>query len=183
MTRDDVLNLYFEWLFEMVCGLRFAEDISFRKLITHLHNTEFRYSIPNDVNQAHEGVNLRHRFAITQMPDVPENEILDILAGECSVLEMMVALAIHAEEHIMDNPQIGDRTAQWFWSMVANLGLADQMDHRFDRRHVEATLKRFLDRKYSPNGQGGLFMIRNCTRDLRKVEIFHQLCWYLGTIT
>lgn len=183
MTRDDVLNLYFEWLFEMVCGLRFASDISFRKLITHLHNTEFRYVIPKDENRANEGANLRHRFAITQMPDVPENEILDILSGPCSVLEMMVALAIYAEEHVMDNPQIGDRTSQWFWNMVVSLGLGDQMDHRFDRRYVEDTLDRFMDRKYSPNGQGGLFTIRNCKRDLRKVEIFYQLCWYLGTIT
>lgn len=183
MTRDDVLNLYFEWLLDVVCGLRFSDDISFRKLLTHLHNTEFRYSIPKDENRAREGENLRHRFAVTQMPNIPEYEILDILAGPCSVLEMMVALAIYAEEHVMDNPQIGDRTGQWFWNMVVNLGLGDQMDDRFDKGYVEATLQRFLDRKYSPNGQGGLFTIRNCRRDLRRVEIFYQLCWYLGTIT
>lgn len=182
MIRDDIINSYFEWLFDIVCGVRFAEDISFRKLLTHLHNTEFRYLLPNDENRAHEGENLRHRFAITQMPDVPEYQILDILAAPCSVLEMMVALAIYAEEHIMANPQIGNRTGQWFWSMIVNLGLGDQMDDRFDRRYVEDTLQRFLNRKYSPNGQGGLFMIRNCARDLRKVEIFHQLCWYFGTI-
>lgn len=183
MTRDDVLNIYFEWLSDVVCGMRFADDISFRKLLTHMHNTEFRYSISKDENRAREGENLRHRFAVTQMPHIPEYEILDILAGPCSVLEMMVALAIYAEEHVMDNPQIGDRTGQWFWSMVVNLGLGDQIDNRFDKRYVEDVLQRFLDREYSPNGQGGLFVIRNCRRDLRKVEIFHQLCWYLGTIT
>lgn len=183
MTRDDIVNLYFEWLFNMVCENRFAEDISFRKLIIHLHNTEFRYSIPNDGSRAREGENLRHRFALTQMPDVPEYEILDILAGRCSVLEMMVALAIYAEEHIMSNPQIGNRTGQWFWNMVVNLGLGDQIDARFDRLYVESVIQRFLDRKYEPTGQGGLFTIRNCHRDLRRVEIFYQLCWYLGTIT
>lgn len=182
MTRDDVINLYFEWLFNLVCGMRFAKDISFRKLITHLHNTEFRYSIPNDENRAREGINLRYRFAI-RMPDIPEYEILDILAGPCSVFEMMVALAIYCEEHIMDIPQYGDRTGQWFWDMVVNLGLGDQMDDRFDRRYVEHVLQRFLNREYEPNGQGGLFTIRNCDRDLRKVEIFYQLCWYLNTIT
>lgn len=183
MTRDDVINLYFEWLFEMVCGSRFSADISFRKLLTHLHNTEFKYLITNDENRAREGENLRHRFALTQMPDVPEYELLDILAGPCSVLEMMVALAIYAEEHVMSDPLIGNRTGQWFWNMVVNLGLGDQMDTRFNRRYVEDTIQRFLDRKYEPNGQGGLFMIRNCNRDLRKVEIFYQLCWYLGGIT
>lgn len=183
MTRDDILNAYFEWLYDTVCGTRFGGDISFRKLLIHLHNTDFRWVISNDENRAREGQNLRHRFALTQMPNVPEHQILDILAGPCSVLEMMVALAIYAEEHIMDNPQIGDRTGQWFWSMVVNLGIGDQMDSRFDRKHVEVVLDRFLDRKYSPNGQGGLFMIRNCRRDLRKVEIFYQLCWYLDAFT
>lgn len=183
MTRDDVVNAYFEWLFDMVCGLRFAKDISFRKLLTHLHNTEFRYLIPKDENQAREGKNLRHRFAISQMPDVFEYEILDILAGPCSVFEMMVALAIYCEEHVMDNPQIGDRTEQWFWTMVATLGLGDQMDNRYDKRYVEDVLQRFLNREYESNGKGGLFIVRNCRRDLRKVEIFHQLCWYLGTIS
>lgn len=183
MTRDDILNLYFEWIYDMVCGTRFADNVSFRKLIINLHNTEFRCSIPNDKSRAREGENLRHRFAITRMPGVPEYEILDILAGPCSVLEMMVALAIYAEEHIMSNPQIGNRVGQWFWSMVVNLGLGDQMDNQFDRRYVDGVLQRFLDRKYEPTGQGGLFTIRNCDRDLRKVEIFYQLCWYLGTIT
>ena len=182
MTRDDIVNAYFEWLFDMVCGNRFAKENSFRKLLTHFHNTEFGWIIRNDENQAREGQNLRHRFALTQMPDWNEYEILDILAGPCSILEMMIALAIYSEEHIMDNPQIGDRTGQWFWNMVVSLGLGDQMDNRFDRRHVENSLQRFLARKYEPNGKGGLFTIRGCTRDLRKVEIFHQLCWYLGTI-
>lgn len=183
MTRDDIVNAYFEWLLDMVCGERFAKENSFRKLITKLHNTDFRWVIRNDENRAREGQNLRHRFALTQMPNVREDEILDILAGPCSVLEMMIALAIYCEEHVMDNPQLGDRTSQWFWNMVVNLGLGGQRDELFDRRYVEDSLQRFLDRTYERNGKGGLFTIRNCKRDLRKVEIFYQLCWYLDTIT
>lgn len=183
MTRDDILNLYFEWLYGTVCGNRFAEENSFRKLLTTLHNTEFRWIIRNDENQAHEGQNLRHRFVLTHRLAVSHDEVLEALAGPCSILEMMVAAALYCEEHVMDNPQLGDRTGQWFWNMVVSLGLGDQMDSRFDRRYVEDSLQRFLNRKYEPNGKGGLFTIRGCARDLRKVEIFHQLCWYLGTIT
>ena len=36
---------------------------------------------------------------------------------------MMIALAIRCEEHIMDDPDAGDRTGQWFWSMLVSLGL------------------------------------------------------------
>ena len=188
MTRDDVINLYFEWLFEMVCGNRFAEDISFRKLISHLHNTNFRYSIRNDESRAHEGENLRHRFALTQMPDVSEYEILDILAGPCSVFEMMVALAVYSEEHVMHNPQIGDRTGQWFWGMIHNLGLSPMTDSAFDnvfvdnREVVNDIIARFLNREYEPDGTGGLFTVRHTPHDLRTVEIWCQLSWYLGSL-
>ena len=111
-----------------------------------------------------------------------DDEVLDILDGPCSVLEMMIALAIRCEENIMDDPNIGDRTSQWFWGMVVNLGLGSMVDCRFDKQFVDETIRIFLNRKYAPNGNGGLFTIRDCDKDLRKVEIWHQLCWYLDKI-
>jgi hypothetical protein len=108
--------------------------------------------------------------------------VLDELEGPCSVLEMMVAIAIYCEEHVMDDPDYGDRTGQWFWGMISNLGLGAMHDENFDRRDVENKITRFLDRQYDPDGKGGLFRIRNCEHDLRKVEIFYQLCWYLNSI-
>ena len=97
----------------------------------------------------------------------------------CSVLEMMVALAIRCEETIMDNPAYGDRTAQWFWGMIRTLGLYSMTDDRFDQEYVDMVIDRFLNRDYEPNGEGGLFKINNCKYDLRKIEIWYQLCWYL----
>ena len=82
----------------------------------------------------------------------------------------------------MDDPKMGDRTGQWFWGMITNLGLGSMTDDRFDEKHVDECVDRFLYRKYERNGRGGLFTIRNCDRDLRKAEIWHQLCWYLDSI-
>ena len=79
----------------------------------------------------------------------------------------------------MDNPTFGDRTGQWFWDMVRNLGLMNMTDDRFDEGHVRKVIDIFLDRKYEPDGQGGLFKIRHCRRDFREVEIWCQLNWYL----
>jgi hypothetical protein len=94
---------------------------------------------------------------------------------------MMVALASECEE-TMDDPNVGDRTGQWFWGMIVNLGLGSMADYNFDYDYVDGVIQRFLNREYEPNGRGGLFTIRNCTEDLRTVEIWSQLCWYLGTI-
>ena len=79
----------------------------------------------------------------------------------------------------MDDPAYGDRTVQWFWSMIKTMGLYSMTDDRFSIDYVSQVVDRFLNREYAPNGEGGLFKINNCEYDLRDVEIWYQLCWYL----
>lgn len=179
-SQDAIVNEYFLWLSDKVCGTRFGPGVSFKKLLMQLHNTEFRYFIPKDGNRAGNGRSLRYRFGLDHPFEANIVEAID--DKPCSVLEMMVALSIYCEEHVMDNPKYGDRTGQWFWQMIANLGLADQTDERFDKGHVISVLNRFLDRKYDRDGTGGLFRVRNSTEDMRKLEIYHQLCRYLEKV-
>lgn len=144
----------------------------------HLHSTEFTFTIRLDENRAMDGIDLRRRFALLQECE----DIVDYLDGPCSVLEMMIALSIRIEESIMDDPNIGDRTGQWFWGMIVNLGLGSMSDSRFDKRVVDDILTRFLNRDYEPNGKGGLFTVRHCRQDLRDVEIWYQMSWYLDEV-
>lgn len=181
--RERISDEYFDWLLKLVNRDGYSRHISFKRLLTHLHNVEFRYSIPKDQNRAADGVDLRYRFALINGYEYDADYILEALDGPCSVLEMLVALSIRCEENIMDDPNIGDRTKQWFWGMIVNLGLGSMTDDEYDRRYVNHVLKRFFNREYEPNGEGGLFTIRGCDRDLRKVEIWYQLCWYLDSIT
>ena len=178
MFRDQIINDYFEWLWNFTKCRGHSQN---RKNITLLHNIEFRYSIPMDANREADGIDLRYRF-ITEV-GIPKNyqEVYGYLDGPCSVLEMMIALAIRCEESIMDDPDIGDRTSEWFWLMMKNLGLDYMSDRKFDRDIAEEKISIFLDRKYKRNGEGGLFVV-NGRRDLRKVEIWYQMCWYLDTI-
>lgn len=176
--RNRINDEYFEWLFNLVCAERFSKNISYRELLTHLHRIEFTYSIPNDVNRAEDGIDLRYRFVLERNC----RDMLDYLDGPCSVFEMIAALSIRCEEQFMDNPDIGNRIGQWFWNMIANLGLGSMNDDQFDEEKANEIIGRFLDRDYEPDGRGGLFTVRHCRRDLRKVEIWYQLCWYLDNI-
>ena len=178
MTQREIMNDYFEWMFDLVCKDRFAKTISYRRLLMRLHDTEFIYIIPKDANRAQDGIDLRYRYAY----DTGRAYADSYLDGPCSVLEMMIALSFKCEE-IMDNAKIGDRTAQWFWGMINTLGLGSMRDDRFDIGYVDDTIDRFLHRKYESNGKGGLFYIRHCEDDLRRFEIWTQLCWYLDTLT
>ena len=98
----------------------------------------------------------------------------------CSVLEMMVALAIKIEEQIMDDPDIGNRTGY---------GLEDDRKSRIEKHarccnctdYVEEIIFRFLDRNYQRDGSGGLFIVHG-HGDLRNVEIWYQMLWYLNDI-
>lgn len=180
MTNNSVNKSYFKWLCDIVCEGRYSSGVTYHKLLEYLHDTEFTYSLPMDGNRADDGLNLRYRFAYKHT-DIECIE--DYIYGECSVLEMMVALAIRCEEDYMDDGEIGDRTSQWFWGMINNLGLGDMYDQLFDEYRVASVIDRFLDRRYDPDGRGGLFRIRNCEDDLRGVEIWYQLQWYLNSIT
>lgn len=170
-------NEYFEWLMALIKADEGPEELSFKKLLMHLHNRPFQYSIAKDRNRALDGIALRRRFAMTR------GCVDNFIEGDCSIFEMMVALAIRCEEDIMDDPTVGDRTAQWFWEMVNNLGLGSMVDDRYDCDYVDRVLERFIMRKYDRDGTGGLFRVRHCWEDLRKVEIWYQLCWYLDSIT
>lgn len=179
MTFEDRINDdYFEWLCELADVKRFSKHISYRKLLMHLHNIEFTWFVPHDDNRADDGIQLRRTYAISKN-DV---ELSDYILGPCSVLEMMVALANRCES-FMDDIAMGNRTGQWFWGMVHNLGLSPMTDDAFERDTVDEIVGRLLNREYEPDGRGGLFTVRNCAHDLRAVEIWSQLSWYLDSIT
>lgn len=177
--KNELINEYFEWIYQLVC--KDTKGLSYRKLLCKLYDTPFNYTIAMDGNRAEDGVDLRYRFgyecgfANSAVADYLDNK-------DCSVLEMMVALAIRCEEHIMDNPDIGDRTGKWFLDMIVNLGLEDMTDDHFDKRYVESVLNRFLNREYKRNGDGGLFTVHHSRIDMRSVEIWYQAMWYLDEV-
>lgn len=179
MDKQKINYEYFRWL------IRFTKDrrhIKYKKLLSFLHEKEFVVIIPFDSNRASDGIDLRWRFACECGYDNDFDEVSEYLDNPCSVLEMMVALALRCEEHIMDDPDIGNRTSQWFWTMINNLGLEDMEDLHFDYERTDEIVSTFLYREYKRNGEGGLFVVNNKNKDMRDVEIWYQMCWYLNSI-
>lgn len=179
-----IRKLYFDWLYDIVCGEKFSKQYSYRKLLRHLDSIDFIWLLPLDENRAEKGMSLRRRFILEQGYETNDeyDSMMYELDRPCSVLEMMIALALDCEEHIMDDPLYGDRTAQWFWDMIINLGLGSMFDKKYDPDYIDEVIEIFLYRDYEPDGTGGLFTIKDYDRDLRDVEIWTQLSWYLGTI-
>ena len=179
MTKDEINSEYFEWMYDQVCDDRYTKRPSYRKLLQYLHNVEFTYIIPMDGNRAEDGINLRYKFGREYGY---EDSVVAIYLDDkpCSVLEMMMSLARRCEHSIMDNADIGDRLGQWFWGMIVNLGLGKMHDDAFDKDYCEYVAARFLNREYEPNGEGGLFTVERTSRDLRDVDIWYQMCWYLN---
>lgn len=173
-------NEYFDWLYQRVVDTQKIRNRAYRRVLAHLHSVEFSYDIPLDGNRAVDGVDLRYRFGFELNYDASAISKLD--TRPCSVLEMMVALALRMEEHIMSDSRFGDRTSQWFWSMMKNLRLDMMTDERYDKLYVDKVVNMLLARGYKPDGTDGLFTVKEPREDLRNVDIWYQMCWYINEL-
>lgn len=178
MSDESVVKTsYFYWLAAQVGETENKEESSYWALLSLLHEKPFRWVLARDENRALDGCGLREQFC-TDVDMAPS--LAEFLEGPCSILEMMVALSIRCENDVMRDYEFGDRTSQWFWSMVVTLGLGKMDDCNFDEDVVNDILERFMNREHSANGEGGLFRIEETGLDARKLEIWFQMNWYLN---
>lgn len=154
------------------------------RLMEFLHSIPF-YStvqIPLDENRGADGKDLRLRFVETTSEYTYNHAYLYLMDYEATMLEVMVALTLKCEENIMRDDDLGDRSYEWFYGMLCSSGLDACDDDHFDEDKAYEIVERILERKYSRNGKGGLFTLINPPKDLRRVEIWYQLLWYLDEV-
>ncbi len=169
--KDEIINDYFCWLVEIISD---GKEESYTSLLKQLFETLFVYSLERDANRAHDGLDLRDRYSYEMNAD------LDI-SSPCSVLEMMVALAIRCETDVMYNPAAGDRTCIWFWLMIENLGLLRMTNRVYDNQTVRTVLTRFMNRQYDTDGRGSLFYVPGI-KGMPNEEIWYQMNTFLNSI-
>lgn len=170
---------YYDWLYKIVCGEWEPRNLSFHRLLMYLFNRDYIPACEMDVCRATDGINLRYRFASEN--NIPYGKIDAVFQGvPCSMLEMMVALAIRIEEHIMEDRSMGNRVGQWFWSMVVSTECGCYGRYPLQRRTREADPGQFMDRDYQPNRAGGLFTLTRTSIDMRTIDIWYQLMNWLN---
>lgn len=171
----DIYNEFYNWMYDMVDGR------PYNTLLTLLYKENFYPLLPMDDNRITDGCNLRDRFrdeynlSDQVMDTVFEND-------SCSVLEMMIGLAVRIEESIMSDNDFGDRTSMWFWIMIKSLGLYHMTDDNIDIRYIMETVDSLLNRGYEPNGEGGLFTVLDTTKDMRDLDIWYQMCMFFDKL-
>lgn len=177
--KDNLENEYFEWMYHLVCSNDLYNKLRYRKLLYFLHSVTFYPLLDMDDNRRIDGIDFRYRFGYE---NGYSNEYIkeNLDTRDCSVLEMMIALAFRVEEEITDNYLYGNRTGQWFWNMIVSLGLGQMDDKRFDLDYCKNVINTFLQRHYQPNGKGGLFTIDNPIKNLNEVDIWCQFMWKLN---
>lgn len=176
MYNNRVLDDYFDWLYSKVKRERPSRRGSYKKLLMTLHDLEFTYIHEYDFNRAADGVDLRWRY-------VNEGGDRNILRWKepCTVFEMILALAYRVY-NVVDDPELDGTIGNWFWLMLSNIDLHRMTDAKYNLDEILYKVDIFLNRRYSHDGVGNIITIKGCKEDLRDVEIWYQMCWYLDSI-
>lgn len=186
MDVSYVVSEYLEFLMDRILpynryrpGFK-QPPITYYNLLQKLYDIPFYPKMDDDEHRYSDGISLRSRYAIVTNLREEEEELL-LSYYDCSMLEMMVALALKIEEHIMADPAYGNRTGQWFWYMIRSLGLNFYHDSNYKDEEVYNIIRKYSNGEYEPNGMGGLFYIPQIDEDLRKKSIWYQTMRYLDT--
>lgn len=166
MDRREYYDAYFMWLSGLV---RSKNSDRYTLLLSKLHGMDFIWIHRMDSNRYEDGIYMRREYlGELDRSDIP-----------CSVLEMMVALALRMDREIIGESS-KDEPAPIFWEMITNLGLKRFTDSRYKRQPVEEIVLRWLTRQFDRDGSGSIFPIEKAKKDQRKLEIWDQMHAYLS---
>lgn len=179
MMKHSIYKKDFNWLYSDFDEINEAQEV----LIDELNKIQFVYkpSIVRDSDRIADGRDLRDKFLMEhRYPGNFRAKYLDYMP--ISVLEVFVALSYRCDTDIQGDPDYPGLTAPlWFWSMIKNLDIfgSGVTDEASLRRSIDYKIDQFMDRKYSYYGDGGPFPVDQIHKDLRKVDLWMQMNWWL----
>lgn len=187
MFENRLNSAYVEWLLSKVCSRDTAVDYS--TLFSMLYQTPINLENMKelDSNRYQDGRMLRFRFENHHGNDilgmVSQDDVRRFEDRPCSMLEMIVGLALRMEEQIMGNLRYGDRTGQWFWEMLTNLGVGYMTNSRFNVIEYRRCVSNFMNYAYDPDGKGCLFRSEHKSMaEMTDLDIWYQMHEHLKDI-
>lgn len=166
-TAHDLKESYFRWLYSKV-----LHSGRYEGLMNELYMYDYIYRLPMDANRGECGTELRYRFG--DEANIPQSVIAsDLDIRPCSMLEMMVALALHISDVILDDGEV-NRANIIFSVMLDSLGLEEYTDYEYCPEVAQIIRKR-LD----AFTEGTKFLFPTYGQDMRGVDIWTQMHMYL----
>ena len=169
-----------------------------RKLCVELFKNRFfitRSAPKRDIDREKDGLELRKEWSYeTHKLD---NIIWDEYPGDnfdyemqpipCTMLEMIIGISKRMSEQLMDKDG-EDKTAQYFWEIIGNLGLDCLDDDNFGwetglaPKNIGKTCEILCKRQYNPDGTGGgMFPMPGLLGiNQKKMEIWYQMQEYIN---
>lgn len=174
MTKQkDRRDLYFEYLVN-----RLNPDEEFKKnyscMLSYLYGKAFTYTLPLDENLAINGIGIRKAY-------ISEEDLLeDAIVGDCSMLEMMLALG-EACDYTVKHPADDLDAFKWFKLMLESMRLLPFSNKYFNATAVNSIIDTCLNRTFDQNGEGSFFSIKENRdeHDFREMTIWTQFLTYL----
>lgn len=158
-------GIYFNHLVNLIDGEEYT------MLLRELHKVHFFPLLDLDNNRISEMKDIRE--SIPSSPNTPYVSIFEIL--------VLLAMKYEGFSKKYGEP---DHTATWFWCFIVNCGLNIYDDLYFKENKEQAIVKihewcsKFNNRTYGRDGTGSPFPLKKPPKDMRKTELFYQLCWY-----
>lgn len=169
----DWMGDYFDYLCNLICMNDGTHDTFELATIQQLHQMLYYYSLPIDSNLESYALQRRREWQ-----EANNDFFVDPWDGGVSVLEALIALAGMGEANIFWDPDMGNRTQVWFWTMFSKLHL-DRIECGQDIVYI---VERWLNRQFMPNGEGSCCgPLRIGTEiDMRQVTFWMQFQYWAG---
>ena len=172
MYDEPIEEMYFKWLYHKVASVDNPSPyLTYWTLFRDLHSTEYIWLMSGDDNRAEDGLELRREF----LREAHLDQDPSWLSVGCSVFEMLIAFSRRAAF-----ATTGCSARDWFWIFLDNLKLSSLND---SQENITEKSYPILDcliwRMYNEFGYGGMFPLKNPTRNQRSVEIWYQFCDFL----
>ena len=169
-----------------------------RKMCVELFRNRFfitRSAPKRDIDREKDGLELRTEWSnrVHKLDNVIQNEYPgDDLDTEfhsipCTMLEMIIGISKRMGEQLMDEDG-EDKTAQYFWEIIGNLGLDCWDDDNFGwetglaSKNTGKICEILCKRQYNPDGtSGGMFPMPGVLGiNQKKMEIWYQMQEYIN---